>query len=259
MLFSSKISNSFFAYLERNQLETQALESLIEVPEEFLRNPSSWLEAGRMEAFLFLCVKQYGDIIEAVGHSSHQLRAWGVLDGVLRMMTNPQDLFLQPERILSYFLSPQPQVRNFRKERDSVSFDSPFPRNQYPLTAQYILAALESLPVYMGRPQTSIKWTDKCIEVSLIENQTTLFGEEGPGHQYKPEFLQSLVGSLEKSQKELEERNRELIEKNNELLMAQKELSSKFRRQIYSEKLSHLSEVAAGDFHLLQDSDMLWL
>lgn len=249
MLYSSKISNSIFSYVERNRLDIGPLELAIEVPEEFLRNPSSWLEAGRMESFLHSCVRIYGDIIEEVGRSSPDLRAWGVLDGVLRMMSNPQDLFLQPERILSYFISPQPLIRNLRKDGAAISFEAPFSRAQYPLTAQYLLAALESLPVYMGRPAASIKWVDRYIEVTWAETQPNLFGSEGPGKQYNPEFLQSLVVSLESSQKELEERNRELVEKNNELLMAQKELNSRYKREVHSEKLSNLSEVAAGLAH----------
>lgn len=249
MLFSSKISNSFYTFLERNGLSKEPLETTIEVPEEFLRNPSSWLDAGRMENFLFLCVRHYGDIIEPVGHASPELRAWGVLDGVLRMMSSPQDLFMQPDRILSYFISPAPGVKNFKRDHDIFSFEMPFSKTQYPLTAQYLISALESLPIYMGRPLMSAKWEDKTITLNMSENQTNLFGNEGPGQHISPDFLQSLVHSLEQSQKELEEKNRELVEKNNELLLAQKELSSKFKFTVQSEKLSNLAEIAAGLSH----------
>lgn len=231
MLLSAKISNSFFQYLEsHNSTALEFIESEIEVPEEFLRNPSSWLEAGRMEAFLHLVVRHAGDQVVEVGHSSPSLRAWGVLDGVLRMMSNPQDLYMQPERILSYFVSPAPSIRNIRRDRDLISFEMPFSRAQFPIASQFLIAALESLPLYMGRPQAQIKWVDRYVEVCWSENQTELFGQEGTGQQYSPEFLQSLVVSLEKGQKELEERNRELVQKNNQLAMVQKELRHKVEK-----------------------------
>ena len=49
-------------------------------------------------------------LITAVGHQCKDLRAWGVLDSVIKMMQKPQDLFLQPHRLLSYFVSPAPPV-----------------------------------------------------------------------------------------------------------------------------------------------------
>ena len=166
MLFSSKISNSFFAYIDRNRLNEEPLDTLIEVPEEFLRNPSSWLDAGRMENFLFQITKHYGGIVETVGLASPDLRAWGVLDGVLRMMSSPQDLFMQPERILSYFISPAPIIRNAKRDKDIISFEAPFSQKEYPLCAAYVLAALESLPAYMGRPAATGKWVDKNVEIT---------------------------------------------------------------------------------------------
>lgn len=202
------------------------------MPEEFLRNPSSWLEATRMETFLHIVVRHIGDTVIEVGHSSPSLRAWGVLDGVLRMMSNPQDLYMQPERILSYFVSPAPQIRNIRRDKDLISFEMPFSRTQFPLASQFIVAALESLPIYMGRPQAQIRWVDRYVEVQWSENQTQLFGDEGAGQQYSPEFLQSLVTSLEKSQKELEEKNRELVQKSNQLVMVQKELKNKTEKTV---------------------------
>lgn len=228
VLLSAKISNSFFQYLEQHYsavLET--IEADTEVPEEFLRNPSSWLEAGRMESFLHVVVRHAGDNVAEVGHASPSLRAWGVLDGVLRMMSNPQDLYMQPERILSYFVSPAPQIRNLRRDRDLISFEMPFSRIQFPLVSQFLVAALESLPIYMGRPQAQIRWVDRYVEVQWSENQVELFGADGAGQQYSPEFLQSLVSTLEKSQRELEEKNRELVHKNNQLVMVQKELKHK--------------------------------
>lgn len=44
-------------------------------------------------------------LAKLVGHECHELRAWGVLDSVIKMMQKPQDLFLQPHRFLSLFPS----------------------------------------------------------------------------------------------------------------------------------------------------------
>lgn len=266
VLLSAKISNSFFQYLEANSPQVlEVLATEVEFPEEFLRNPSSWLDAGTMESFLHLVVRYCGDIVPEVGHSSPSLRAWGVLDGVLRMMPDPQDLFMQPERILSYFVSPAPQIKNLRRDKDVISFEMPFSRNLHPISSQFLAAALESLPTYMGRPQAHIKWVDRYLEINCSQEQTELFNSEVVGQQYSPEFLQGLVTSLEASQKELEERNRELAQKNNQLVMAQRELkskvedSSKDSQQEIAEKL--ISQVnhplALASNHLLRLSDYL--
>src|SRR5947209_4908899 len=103
MLFSGKITNSFLVFLDRAGIDSERLYEVTSLPTEFLRDPSCWIAAPDVEQFLSAADKEFGSSFSEslpalVGHQCNELRAWGVLDSVIRMMSQPQDLFLQPQR-----------------------------------------------------------------------------------------------------------------------------------------------------------------
>ena len=110
----------------------------------FLRDPTCWLEAHEVEEFLRNIDREFGDkaiehtLMTEVGLNCYALRSWGVLDSVLRMMSNPEDIFGQPQRILSYFISPAPPVANVLRKDGSVSFDLPLSPEEYPFFSEYL-------------------------------------------------------------------------------------------------------------------------
>lgn len=228
MLFSCKITHSVITYLDKRGEDLEALYEKCDWPAEFLHDPSSWLEADKMEAFLKLIETEYSkrdtdesraeDLFSAVGHQCKDLRAWGVLDSVLRMVQTPKELFAQPERFLSYFVSPAPPVGTVRREAESVSFVSTVSEKQFPRVTDYLRAALEALPTYISKPMANVSWENARVTISWSESQASLFGErEAVDVSLHPELVRNILHNLESSQKQLEETKRALISKESEL------------------------------------------
>ncbi|MCB0410334.1 MAG: hypothetical protein KDD29_08945, partial [Flavobacteriales bacterium] len=61
MYFSGKITNSILIYLARQGFSVESLLEQTEVPAEFLRDPSCWLESHKVESFLNLIEKEFRD------------------------------------------------------------------------------------------------------------------------------------------------------------------------------------------------------
>lgn len=228
MLFSCKITHSILHYLDRRGEDLEALYEKCDWPAEFLHDPSSWLEADKMENILRLIDEDYGRrdssdesyeaLIVNVGHQCKDLRSWGVLDSVLRMVQTPKDLFAQPERFLSYFVSPAPAAGEIKRGSESVSFVTPVSEQQFPLVTSYLRAALEALPTYIAKPMANVGWEKSRVTISWSEGQASLFGENDAADlSLHPELVRNILHNLETSQKELEEMKRRLIAKDEEI------------------------------------------
>jgi hypothetical protein len=195
----------------------EGLYDLTDLPEEFLRDPSCWLESQKVEQFLGAVSREYGDrmgdwnLMESVGHNCHELWSWGVLDSVLRMMPNAQDVYQQPHRFLSYFVSPAPDLAQVHRESESISFEMPWVAEEYPLTSEYLRAALEALPSYVGKQRAMVRWRGHLISIGWSDAQQSFFEDEDSEANFKPELVKTMRQSLELAQRELEERKRELV------------------------------------------------
>lgn len=215
MLLSGKITNSYLIALDRQGVDLEKIFELTDLPTEFLRDPSCWIPAVDVEKFLQGLDREFGALVtEAlptfVGHQCHNLRAWGVLDSVIKMMSQPQDLFLQPHRFLSYFVSPAPVVGNIMREAESVIFDLPLTSSEYPHVTEFLRSALEVLPCYLGRNQAQAKWSQTRIQISWSESQSDLLTDEDLQPNYKPELVQGLMQALEESQSQIEDLRQQL-------------------------------------------------
>lgn len=225
MLFSCKITNSVLISLDRRGEDLTAIYETCDWPAEFLRDPSSWLEADKMEQLLAGLEAQFGPtlglqvpLVTDVGHQSKDLRAWGVLDSVLRMVQAPQDLFAQSERFLSYFISPAPPTGEVKRTADSVSFVLPVSEERFPHVTNFLCAAFEALPTYINKPMANVSWENSCVTIKWAEKQESLFTEtEKAELSLRPELVNSILTNLESSQKELEETKIRLIESEREL------------------------------------------
>lgn len=221
------------------------------LPVELMRDPSYWMSAPEMEAFLESLLRMPlksndNNLLLKVGHNGPEIRGWGVLDSVLRMMPRPQEIFNQPERFLSHFISPEPPIENLRRDESSISFDLPLPAEQYPLVTTYLKAAFESLPVYVGQSAATCEWSGIHLALHWSESQKSIF-EIDPGHQISPQLMQSVIDELQKHQRELEERNCELQKKNEELLQAHVDLQNHLREKAPS-LLPQVGPLASLDF-----------
>jgi hypothetical protein len=225
VLFSCKITHSVITYLDRRGEDLEVLNEKCDWPTEFLRDPSSWLEADKMENLLRTIDTEYGpdpqtdeSLMVSAGHQCKDLRAWGVLDSVLRMVQTPKDLFAQPERFLSYFVSPAPPVGEMRRASDNVSFVLPVSEVQFPLVTSYLRAALEALPTYITKPMASVAWDNSHVTISWSESQASLFGEGQENDvSLHPELVRNILHNLETSQKHLEELKCSLVTKDQEI------------------------------------------
>ncbi len=155
MLFSGKITNSFLLYLDRHGVDSEKVFELTDLPTEFLREPTCWIQAQDVEKFIGCLVREFSDSLHEnlptlVGRECHELRAWGVLDSVIKMMQKPQDLYLQPHRFLSYFVSPAPPVGNIQRGDESITFDLSISNQEFPFVAEFLRSALEVCRVTWG-------------------------------------------------------------------------------------------------------------
>jgi hypothetical protein len=224
--FSSKISHSVLTYLEDQGEDLTVLMNILGSHFELLRDPSTWIAAPEMEFFLEKIEQTYpvptldgsaADLLTRVGHKQPSLHAWGVLDSVLKMMTKPTEIFVQPQRFMSYFVSPEPPLEKVVRTEEGISFDWPLPSDQYPHVTAYMKAAFEALPTYMGQGLGTCAWNDIHLDLRFPASMN-LLSHEDLGHQISPQLLQNVVEELQKNQRDLEEKNRELQRKNEELL-----------------------------------------
>lgn len=247
MLFSCKISHSLITFLDRRGEDLEAFYEKCDWPSEFLRDPSSWLEADKMEGLLKQIDLEYGrgpqveeHVITAGGHQCKDLRAWGVLDSVLRMVQAPKDLFAQPERFLSYFISPAPPLGEIQRGHNSVSFVLPVSEVQFPFVTCYLRAALEALPTYINKPMASVTWDNSRVTIAWSDDQASLFGEAPPNDlSLHPELMRNILFNLETSQKQLEELNREMLAKDEEIAELRKKLALGHTEAISKENPVH--------------------
>lgn len=269
MLFSCKISSAILSYFEKQGDDLTPLLESTSLPEEFLRDPSYWMKASEMEAFLQTAQRlsrEEGPLFQKVGHAGPELRSWGVLDSVLRMMPRPDEILAQPQRFLPYFISPEPPIDRLVKTDSSIEFDLPISSEIYPLVTTYLKSAFESLPLYVGKPLAQGSWQDIHLKISWASDQVSIFDHD-PGHQISPELLRSVVASLESHQKELEEKNRELQSRNEQLSKAQQEMEAKIAGktsldQLLEQPLRHLefideSSIQALDHNLAKLMDYM--
>jgi len=214
--FSGKITNSVITFLQSRGVEASEFYDLTDMPVEFLKDPTGWLEAKKTEQLLQQlegwATRQLNieNPIEQIGHAAKDLKAWGVLDSVLRMIEKPQDIFLQPQRFISYFVSPAPPIANIKRSENAVTFDLPISYEEYPYVASYIRAAVEAIPLFMGAQMAEASWKQNRVQISWAQAQATLDGQQIDRRQLAPEVMQSLMSTLEKTEQALLEKTREL-------------------------------------------------
>ncbi len=215
MHFSCKITHAILAHLESEKIDLSMFFSETDIPWELLRDSSYWMRAPDMEAFLERLDLTNSALVKA-GHNTPKNRVWGVLDSVLRMMPQPQEIFLQPAKFLGYFISPEPPIENLNRLSSGLSFDIPLPAEQYPLVTTYLKAAFESLPVYIGQSAAHCEWTDIHLKIDWPSAQQSILNDQDD-RQISPQLMQDVIRQLQESSKDLEEKNRELQRRNEEL------------------------------------------
>jgi hypothetical protein len=263
------MTHSIITHLDRRGEDIGAIYDLCDWPPEFLRDSASWMEAAKLEGLLAALDREFGSattpdgssevsLCEAAGHQSKDLRAWGVLDSVLRMVQSSKDLFAQPERFLSYFVSPAPPLGDLRRGVDSIDFVLPISTEQYPFVTSYLRAALESLPTYINKPMATVVWQDSHVVVQWSEKQASLLsGEEAGELSLHPELMRNILNDLEASQKELQAAKQKIALQEVELEIHRQSLRASLAPAVSSTEMGHEQrsalEQVLHDVHRLGD------
>lgn len=203
MQVSCKVSYSVIVHVERQGVQTEAFFENFETPIELLKDPTCSLPDNKMEEFLsamavYVSHPKPEIFYREIGQKNFELRAWGVLDSVLKMVETPKDIFTQPDRFLSYFLSPHPEVEIIKQDDKAVTFQL-MTQPQTPLVLAYLMGAVEGLPRYMGSQQAIIQELDDSVyQIGWNDNQQSLFGaQEKKRRQFHPEIVHSVMQSLQ--------------------------------------------------------------
>lgn len=263
MLFSCKISNAFIKYLESKNEDLSFVYDSDRFPIDLLQDPSAWISAPDLEFLITKIIAQpikdrAADLIMDVGHQTPNLHAWGVLDSVLKMISHPREVFKQPDRFVSYFISPEPPIENLVRTPSFIAFDLPLMAEQYPLVSKYLMAAFEALPLYTGKSLAQCSWEHINVKINWPSESELLIDQEKISSHLSPTFLQGIIEELQINQKNLEEKNRELMQKNIQLLNVQKELSkNQMGQQTTNIEEIQLKIVVNNDLDLNQISQNL--
>lgn len=226
LLLSCKLTNAVLKFLERRGEDLEPLYERFDWPLYYLRDSSSWLEADRLEYVLKLLNEIYGarvasetgvDFFSAVGHASPQLRAWGALDSVLKIVPGVRELYQQPDRFLASFISPQPQIQGLQHSDENVVFRIGFSDDRMPHTARFLRAILESLPEFIGKPRTHVLWNHGHVSIEWSERQVPFVSHghlnESQAPSLSPDLLRTILVDLATAQRDLESARRANQEK----------------------------------------------
>lgn len=198
MFFSTKLTLNLIHFFEDRKLDFSMLEPSAEV---LNKDPNAWIEASELEKFLRSVVRAGFDfggeqILVQAGHNSSGKRVWGVFDSVLRMMPGPKEIFSQPQKLLSHFLSPEPKVESLEWSADSVRFSINFKAQAFPLCSFYLCQILESLPTYSGKPLSRVEWNGPLMQVSWSQSQGAFENLE-IDQSISPDLIRELVNGLD--------------------------------------------------------------
>lgn len=234
MNLSCKLTHTVLLELEVRGEDITPLLLSVGLPEEILRDPSCWMHANEMESFLDFVHRhnwqtQEENFLQKIARSAPRHRSWGLLDSVLRMMPRPQEIWAQPSRLLSHFISPEPPLEKIIREEAGTSFEVPISSEQFPCTTEFLKSSFEVLPVFIGRTEAVCTWTGTRVQVQWESKQNSMLESFEQDRQLSPDLLREIVGSLEKNQSELQKKNAELQARNEQLLKVTQELEAKVR------------------------------
>ena len=179
MYFSGKITNSFFTFLNRYELDTSRFFQMTALEIDFIRDPYSLMSAEQVELLLRNIQRAYRDsfidkdLVSTVGHNAPDLKAWGGLESALsNFFENPSAMYQKIDKFFSFFISPSIAVYNKQNQREFFSFETDFDTNKFPTVTQYFLSVLEILPVFLGKEQTEAKWENNIVKIYHNQEET---------------------------------------------------------------------------------------
>ena len=179
MYFSGKITNSFFTFLNRYDLDTSRFFEMTALEIDFIKDPDSYMSAELVELLLRNIQRAYQDrfidkdLVSTVAHNAPDLQAWGGLESALAyFVENPIDMYQKIDKFFGFFVSPPILIHNQKNEKEFFSFDIDFDKQKFRATAQYFLSVMEILPVFLGKEQTEATWEGSTIKIYHSQEET---------------------------------------------------------------------------------------
>ena len=171
MYLSGKITNSFFTFLNRYELDTSRFFEMTALEIDFIRDPYSLMSADQVELLLRNIQGAYQqrfidkDLVTTVGHNAPHLKSWGGLESSLTFFDSPRAIYDKIDKFFSFFVSPPLLIYNKENRKDFFSFQTDFNKDEYPTVRDYFLAVLEALPVFLGQDQTEAQWVGDKVKI----------------------------------------------------------------------------------------------
>lgn len=176
--FSGKITNSFFTFLNRYELDTSRFFEMTPLEIDFIRDPYSWMDADQVELLLKNIQRAYQqrfmdkDLVTTVGHNAPHLKSWGGLDSSLDFFNSPKAVYEKLDKFLGFFVSPPLSIYSKENNKSFFSFKTDFHKNKYPIVKDYLLAVFEILPVFLGEEQTEAEWKNETVKIYYMQEHT---------------------------------------------------------------------------------------
>ena len=198
MYLSGKITNSFFSFLNRYELDTSHFFEITDLEIDFIRDPYSLMLAEQVEMLLRNIQRAYQqrfidkDLVTTVGHNAPHLKAWGGLESSLAFFDNPKALYEKIDKFFGFFASPPFLIYNQEDNKNFFSFQTNFNKDKYPIVKDYFLSVLEVLPVFLGKAQTEAKWEGDRVKIYYSQEENLSL----PLSSFQKTNLEFLISSL---------------------------------------------------------------
>jgi len=212
---SCKVTNTILEIFDRKGIDTDTLFDDISLSDELLRDPNYWIDISDLELFLEKSIQTSQDVfsdqdlLKYAGHHVTELRSWGALDSVLRIMPNPQEILQSPKKFLSYFVSECPEIETLERSQKFLKLKWKTPFVLTPFVQSFLKHTFEALPVFVNQPLAQVIWNEFGLQVNWSPEQTSIFNQNDPGRQVSPDLFQSVVSALQQTQIKLENKNKE--------------------------------------------------
>lgn len=239
---SCKFTSCLLSYLDKQGVATLPILESFDYPEEYLKDPHSWLSITEVEKIFEKAAKLSNDfhVARHCGLAIQNLSALGALDNVFKMMTDGvQSYYAKLDRYFSYFLAPMPIYNELEKTESSLKFESPLDRAHFPHIFDFLMATLEVLPRYTGHSATQVKVSiNQEVEISWETRQQNLFDEEATGRVLNPQLVEQMSTQLMMSERKIEE-----------LKLENKRLMDRMKEQVNTHSLSVLASGVAHEIN----------
>lgn len=199
---SAKITKSVCLYLEAQGAVVGDFLERANLPSHVALDAERWISAEDVECFLDIINQELGDFYpREVALAAPEVRGWGLLDQVLRILESSSEIYQNPKQFLSYFIRPDVHLDWLDKKEKSSSFEINLSTDAYPLVTDYLAGALEAVAKFSGG-DSQVSWIGTTVSLDWSKKQESIFAEKEPLN-YKPEVYKEAVAIIHKQQKEL--------------------------------------------------------